>query len=110
MDNYNTPNDVFYIRNHLPVPDINADEYRLQIVAEGVEPISFSIEELKKHFPLYKVDATIQCGGNRRGEMIKIKPVKGLNWGVSAIGYLFYYRFLIVLEMQNGQVYYLATY
>ena len=85
VDNYFTPKDLFYIRNHLPVPDLDAKIHRVSVGADGIDSISFSVDELKQLFPCYKVSATIQCGGNRRSEMIKEKPVKGLNWGVSAI-------------------------
>ena len=30
----NTPNDLFYVRHHLPVPHISAEDYRLHV--EGV--------------------------------------------------------------------------
>ncbi|KAL2646646.1 hypothetical protein AAZX31_05G074700 [Glycine max] len=36
--------------------------------------------------PKYSVTATLQCAGNRRTAMSKIKTVKGVGWDVSAIG------------------------
>lgn len=30
-DNFVTPNDLFYIRNHLPVPTVDAKDYVLEI-------------------------------------------------------------------------------
>lgn len=44
-----------------------------------------TMKDLKK-LPEHTVTATIMCGGNRRSEMTKVKPVKGLNWGPSAVG------------------------
>lgn len=29
-----TPNDLFFVRHHLPVPHIKADEYRLEVKGE----------------------------------------------------------------------------
>ena len=43
-DNFVTPNDIFFIRNHLPVPDINAKTYELEISGEGVKTIKLSLE------------------------------------------------------------------
>ena len=43
-DNFVTPNDIFFIRNHLPVPDIDANTYELEIAGEGVKTIKLSLE------------------------------------------------------------------
>lgn len=81
-----TPNDLFYVRNHLPVPKINADEYRLQICGLNGEKVAeFSLDDLKTKFPKHSVAATMQCAGNRRDEMTAVKPVKGGSWELGAI-------------------------
>nr|XP_046198120.1 sulfite oxidase, mitochondrial isoform X1 [Oncorhynchus gorbuscha] len=85
-DNYITPSAIFFKRNHLPVPQVDPKSYRLQV--EGVPggaSLSLSLEELKTLFPKHTVTATLQCAGNRRSEMNKVKQVKGLNWGIAAI-------------------------
>lgn len=85
-ESFITPNELFYVRNHLPVPEVDPETYELEIEVPGQkETISFSLEELKK-FPKVTITATIMCAGNRRSEMVKVKPVKGLNWGPAAIG------------------------
>ena len=43
-DNFVTPNDIFFIRNHLPVPDIDVNTYELEITGEGVKTIKLSLE------------------------------------------------------------------
>ena len=43
-DNFVTPNDIFFIRNHLPVPDIDANTYELEITGEGVKTVKLSLE------------------------------------------------------------------
>ncbi|XP_076066084.1 sulfite oxidase isoform X2 [Oratosquilla oratoria] len=85
VDNLITPNELFYVRNHLPVPVIDPAEYELEISGIEVEEKALTLEDIKK-FPKYTVTATIQCAGNRRSEMVKVKPVKGLSWGQAAIG------------------------
>lgn len=84
-DNLITPNEIFFIRNHLPVPDIDETKYELEITGEGIKPVMLCLEDLKTKFPKRRVTATMQCAGNRRSEMNRIKLVKGLNWGAAAI-------------------------
>ncbi|XP_030756918.1 probable sulfite oxidase, mitochondrial isoform X2 [Sitophilus oryzae] len=85
-ENFLTPNELFYVRNHLPVPEIDVDTYELEIEVEDKSKIlTFTLDELKK-FPKHTITATIMCAGNRRSEMTKVKPVKGLSWGPGAIG------------------------
>jgi len=82
-----TPNDLFYVRNHLPVPNVDAKTYVLEIAIEGrAEPLRLSLNDLKHNFPKYEVDVTIQCAGNRRTDLNKVKEVRGLAWDVGAIG------------------------
>nr|CAH7716926.1 unnamed protein product [Callosobruchus chinensis] len=86
VENFVTPNELFYVRNHLPVPNIDPKQYKLEIEIEGVKKrVSLSLEDLKK-MPKKTITATIMCAGNRRSEMVKVKPVKGLNWGPAAVG------------------------
>ncbi|XP_068598095.1 sulfite oxidase, mitochondrial [Brachionichthys hirsutus] len=84
-DSYITPSAIFFKRNHLPVPQVDPASYRLHVegLARGV--LTLSLEELKTRFPKHTVTATLQCAGNRRSEMNKVKRVKGLNWGIAAI-------------------------
>lgn len=74
------------MRNHLPVPDINAESYELNIEIEGTETSKTLTLNDVKALPKYDVTAAIMCGGNRRSEMTKVKPVKGLSWGPAAVG------------------------
>lgn len=81
-----TPNELFYIRNHLPAPEVDLSTYQLKIEGVGVRPLTYSLEELKANFKKYTVTATLQCAGNRRHELKEVKEVKGLDWDVGAIG------------------------
>ncbi|XP_017781058.1 PREDICTED: probable sulfite oxidase, mitochondrial [Nicrophorus vespilloides] len=86
VDNFITPNDLFYVRNHLPVPEIDPETYELEIEFEGkTKTVILSLDDIKK-FPKHTVTMSIMCAGNRRTEMTKIKAVKGLGWGNAAIG------------------------
>lgn len=84
-DAYITPNPLFFTRNHLPVPNLDASTYRLQVVGpRGGKSLSLSLEDLRR-FPRHEVTVTVQCAGNRRSEMTQFKEVKGLDWRVGAI-------------------------
>ncbi len=84
-EHFYTPNDWFYVRNHLPTPEVTGDEYMLEVEA-GKQEATFNLEDLKSKFEKVEVTAAVQCGGNRRAEMQEIKPIKGLNWKGGAIG------------------------
>ncbi|XP_064079755.1 sulfite oxidase-like [Macrobrachium nipponense] len=85
-ENLITPNELFYVRNHLPVPEVDAKTYELEIVDETLDKEKMiKLSDIKK-YPKHTITATIQCAGNRRSEMMKVKPVKGLSWGQAAIG------------------------
>lgn len=48
-----TPNDLYYVRNHLPVPDVDPDKYRLHVEVEGkaARCVQYSLADLKNNFP-----------------------------------------------------------
>lgn len=78
-EHFYTPNELFYVRNHLPVPCLKAEDYELELEVEagaGKPKCTFNLDEIKK-LPKHTVTAAIMCGGNRRSEMTRIKPVKG---------------------------------
>lgn len=85
VESFITPVDLFYVRNHLPVPEVDPATYELEVTGSGVKDATLKLDDIKK-FPKYTVTAAIQCAGNRRSEMSQVKQVKGLDWQQSAIG------------------------
>lgn len=82
----NTPNPLFYIRNHMPVPDVDVASYKLTIRdADGNTLTSLSMDDLRR-FPRVEVAATLQCAGNRRNGLRAVRPVRGGAWEIGAIG------------------------
>lgn len=74
-----TPNEYFYVRNHLPVPTLQAADYELELEVEagaGKPQLKLTLDEIKA-LPKHSVTAAVMCGGNRRSEMTRVKPVKG---------------------------------
>ncbi|XP_046332499.2 sulfite oxidase-like [Haliotis rufescens] len=84
VDNYITPNELFFVRNHLPVPKVDANKYRLEMAVDK-SSVKLNLSDLKAKFKAQSVTSVVQCAGNRRSEMTKIKQVKGLNWNNAAI-------------------------
>ncbi|XP_075223511.1 sulfite oxidase [Lycorma delicatula] len=84
-ESFITPAELFYVRNHLPVPEVDPAEYNLTIGGIGVKSTEMSLNDIKQ-FPKHTITATLQCAGNRRMEMAKVKPMKGLSWSVGAMG------------------------
>jgi len=86
VENMVTPNGLFFVRNHLPVPSIDVKNYVLEITGETLkQPIKLTLEDLKTKFKKETIMATIQCAGNRRNDMSGIKEVKGGFWDTGAI-------------------------
>jgi sulfite oxidase len=78
-----TPNDIFFVRQHLPRPTIDASQYRLNVDGKVSKLLQLSLPELRK-LPQYTVPATLECTGNARGFF---RPrVPGIQWGRGAIG------------------------
>lgn len=64
--------ELFYVRNHLPTPDIDASTYELEVCDEELQKEKvFTLKDLKK-YPKHTVTATIMCAGNRRSEMTRV--------------------------------------
>jgi DMSO/TMAO reductase YedYZ molybdopterin-dependent catalytic subunit len=64
-----TPNDAFFVRYHLSdLPTaIDPASFRLTIGGHVDAPVSLSLAELKRNFPVREVVAVNQCSGNGRG-------------------------------------------
>src|SRR5436309_1208420 len=60
-----TPVDLFFVRNHGSVPEVDAATYRLTVEGRVRRPFRISLEELRR-LPRVTVPATLQCAGNRR--------------------------------------------
>ena len=85
IDSFITPNELFFVRNHLPVPVIDEKDFSLEVKVEGAVGVKLSLRDLKTKFKSHKVTAALQCAGNRRSQMNDFKAVRGLNWTSNAI-------------------------
>ncbi len=82
-----TPADIFYLRNHAPVPRPDADSWRLEVDGLVERPLSLSLADLQRDFPRHEQEATLQCAGFRRQEMLNEDNAFGaILWCSDAIG------------------------
>lgn len=85
LDSWLTPNPVWFIRHHHPVPCINPKQYRLCVDGVGTKKVTLCLEDIKSRFLKREVVTTIQCGGNRRSELDQIEKTSGIPWGFGAM-------------------------
>ncbi|KAL4129396.1 hypothetical protein PRIC2_005404 [Phytophthora ramorum] len=88
MESFITPNDLFFVRNHLPVPEVDAEHFTLKVSGLGIgkgKQVEFTLDDLKSKFKHHTVTTTVQCAGNRRAEMSGVKQVNGLSWDTTAL-------------------------
>jgi sulfite oxidase len=82
-----TPTELFYVRNHGSIPEIDPASYVLSVEGAVKRPLRLSIDEIRNEFEPCSVTAALQCAGNRRSELSAIRPVSGeVPWGAQAIG------------------------
>jgi sulfite oxidase len=82
-----TPLDTFYVRNHGPVPDLDADRWRLRVGGLVEYELELSLERLRAEFPQRTLIATLQCAGNRREGLLAVHEIPGeAPWGPGATG------------------------
>jgi sulfite oxidase len=94
LNSFITPNDTFYVRNHLWVPDYPTssstekckDKHTLHIELHDGTEADYTVDDLKRTFEPVTITATLQCSGNRRKHMSTFaRPTTGLPWSVGAI-------------------------
>ncbi|KAF5746933.1 sulfite oxidase [Tripterygium wilfordii] len=86
ISSFVTPVDLFFKRNHGPIPLIeDIERYSVSICGLIDNPRELFMSDIRM-LPKYTVTATLQCAGNRRTAMSQVKTVKGVGWDVSALG------------------------
>ncbi|KAK4751329.1 hypothetical protein SAY87_004811 [Trapa incisa] len=86
ISSYVTPVAMFYKRNHGPIPIVeDIESYYIDIGGLMGSSRKLYMRDVRS-LPKYNVTATLQCAGNRRTSMSKVRTVKGVGWDVSALG------------------------
>lgn len=82
-----TPRDLFYVRNHGEVPQIDPARYRLAVDGLVERPLRLSLAGLRRRLEPVTVEAALVCAGLRRAELDTVAPLPGLlPWGGQAAG------------------------
>lgn len=88
VQDFYTKEENFFIRNHNTVPHIDdMKDYKFKIYDTRTDKkIKLTVEDLKRNYNPKTVECIIMCTGNRRSQIDKPGPTKGLPWNVGAIG------------------------
>ena len=82
IDSYLTPNELFYIRSHFPIPNLNRASYQLRIDGAVKRPLALSYQELRSMRSETRV-ATLECAGNSL--VFLVPQVQGAQWELGAV-------------------------
>lgn len=82
LDRDVTPNDLFYVRNHFAVPDVDPATWRLDVGGAVAQDLSLSVDDLRD-LPQRTVIVTLECAGNGRRSMEPAPP--GTPWDDGAV-------------------------
>lgn len=82
-----TPCELFYVRNHGTVPELDAGELRLVVDGLVTKELTLPLRELRERFPRRTVTAALHCAGNRRLELMAVKEIPDeVPWREGVIG------------------------
>ena len=83
LDGLLTPNHLFYVRNHFPIPEIDCRNHEVSISGAVQHPVTISYEEMRAMSAKTRI-VTMECAGNSR--VFLSPPVDGVQWQLGAIG------------------------
>lgn len=75
-----TPSELFYVRSHFPVPEMDASTWRLTV--RGLREVTFSLDELRRMRAETRT-VTLECAGN--GRIVLSPAVDGVQWHLGAV-------------------------
>ena len=83
LEEFVTPEESFYVRCHFPIPQVDADSWRLQVEGAVESTLELKLADLRA-LPRHTIMATMECAGNGRSFL---RPrVKGVEWDLGAVG------------------------
>ncbi|MGZ8177977.1 sulfite oxidase [Williamsia sp. SKLECPSW1] len=76
----------FYVRSHGDIPDIDPETWELVVEGMVRTPLRLRLSELRSQFTSRTVEATLQCAGNRRTDLMAVRDIPGeAPWDIGAI-------------------------
>ena len=73
-----TPNDRMFIRNNLLTPDLDPAKHRLTVKGLVDRELTYSVDELRKAFPVVTTQAMMECAGS--GRSAYVPSASGTRW------------------------------
>src|SRR5215467_4204865 len=83
FNDFITPIEHFFVRNHTSVPQVDIADWRLKIEGHVEMPLALTLDDLRK-MPSYELIGILECAGN--GRAFFDPPVAGLQWTNGAVG------------------------
>ena len=83
FDTWLTPNNVFFVRQHIPRPVVKEENFRLALDGRVEKRMELALADIQK-LPQHTVAATLECTGDGRGFFSPRVPV--IQWMRGAIG------------------------
>ncbi|KAI9304051.1 hypothetical protein BJ944DRAFT_203361 [Cunninghamella echinulata] len=98
-----TPNELHFVRNHGPVPNLNFNNHTLEITGLVNKPITLTMDDILS-LPRHTIPISMACAGNRRKEQNMVKQSIGFGWGPSGISTAYWTGVLLrdVLNISAG--------
>lgn len=84
-ENHLTAQRDFYVRSHGSIPAIDVERFALVVDGLCDRPLRLAMKDIRG-FEERSVEAVMQCAGNRRADMLRVRPVAGDPWDAGAIG------------------------
>ncbi|KAL4774719.1 nitrate reductase [NADPH] [Aspergillus nidulans var. acristatus] len=88
QEGFLTPPELFYVRNHGPVPHIRDEDipsWELRIEGLVEKPITLNFKQILQNYDQITAPITLVCAGNRRKEQNTVRKSKGFSWGSAAL-------------------------
>lgn len=86
FDEFITPIDQFFIRNHLKAPIINVKNWELSLVGNFEKEVTLNIDDIKKYDQVTRVHL-IECTGNQRAEYTIMGNLKSLSMYLNMLSF-----------------------
>src|SRR3979490_2320276 len=83
LGDFITPTELFYIRSHFPVPELNIGSYRLSIRGAVCREMSLGYADIRA-LPSRTGVAAVEGAGNSR--VFLVPPASGAQWELGAVG------------------------
>ncbi|KAL2824915.1 hypothetical protein BDW59DRAFT_80905 [Aspergillus cavernicola] len=83
-----TSPELFYVRNHGPVPQVRDEDIpNWEISIEGLveNPIVLNFKQILQNYDQITAPITLVCAGNRRKEQNTVRKSKGFSWGPAGL-------------------------